>query len=227
MPTFQEIINAEFDFAAIKDFLFKIYTHPGVSGWLDKITAFIDSFPPAAFAYAVALAAIGCLFMCLGKRFMVMPLAFVTSFAVGFAGGVTFVGPKLAALVGAYIPINPTVVGLVLGGIGAFLFVPIYYALLAGGSFYAVYLVIYPLSCAILGQGTGMIVGLGVGACVAASVMLFRKWFEMLGTSALGGYLVMIAANKLVLLPSKVNIAIWAVLALTGFVVQIKTRKKY
>jgi hypothetical protein len=72
-----------------------------------------------------------------------------------------------------------------------------------------------------------MIVGLSVAIGVVVVALIFRKWVEMCGTAIVGAYFVMLAINHIVLLYAVVNYVIWAVFAVQGAVIQIKTRRRY
>lgn len=224
MPTIEQIITAEFDFAAIKELYFKLYTHPNVDGVLVHFRNFVESLSP--FVWAAILAAIAVAFTFFGKKLLCLPII-LGSFAIGFAGGAAYIGPRLANLVEQYVSIDPTVVGIVIGSVFALLCILVYFGFLALGVGYSVYLCVYPFFNLLLGAGTAPVASLAVGAAVVIAVFIFRKWFEMAATSVLGGFIMMHAVNAVVLLPLPVNIAIWAVFAVAGTVVQIKTRRKY
>ena len=223
MPTFEQIITAEFDFSAMKELWFKLYTHPFVENLLQPIWAFIESLPPLAWAAIVGVLAL--VFSNFGKKLLLCPV-FVGITALSFAGGATYIAPRLDALVGEWIPIDPMVVGIVVGVIGAILFLPIYFCLFAAGIGYTVYLFVYPVALTLFGDTTAMIVGLGAAIAVVVVAFIFRKWVEMGLTAIIGAYIAMLAVNMVVLLPALYNYIIWAVLAVQGLVVQIKTRRR-
>jgi len=230
MPTFEQIITAEFDFTAIKDLIFKIYTHPTVYGLLAHVRNFIESLPP--FVWAIMLGLVGLIFSNFGKKLLAVP-SILLSAAAGFLAGNFLLAPLLISFVEKveflqqYISIDPIVVGIVCAAICAFLFLPIYFCGYVSGIGYCTYLVVYPLVASALGAETAMIVGLAVAAGVVVLALIFRKWVEMCGTAIIGAYFVMLAINQIVLLYAVVNYVIWAVFAVQGAVIQIKTRRRY
>lgn len=227
MPTIEQIITAEFDFAAIKELIFKVYTHPTVEGILDKLWGFIDTLPPMM--WAIILASIGLVISNFGKKLLMLPVL-VGITALGYIGGVIYVAPRLNAMIASILPIgaiDASVLGIVLAAIGAILFLPIYFVGYAGCIGYAAYLFVYPLSATMFGPDMAMLIGLGAAAAVALLAFICRKWVEMAITAVIGSYLAMLAVNVVVLLPGTVNYIIWAVLALEGLIVQVKTRRRY
>ena len=227
MPTIEQILTAEFDFAAIKELIFKVYTHPTVEGILEKLWGFIDTLPPMT--WAIILAAIGLVLSHLGKKLLMIPVL-VGITALGYVGGAIYVAPRLSAMLADVLPagiIDPSIIGIAFAAVGALLFLPIYFAGYAGCIGYAAYLFVYPLSATMFGPDMAMLVGLGAAAAVALLAFICRKWVEMALTSLIGSYLAMLAINVVVLLPGTVNYIVWAVLALEGLLVQVKTRRRY
>lgn len=230
MPTFEQIITAEFDFAAMKDLFFKIYTHPTIDGILSHVRNFIESLPP--FVWAIMLGLVGLIFSNFGKKLLAIPSVLVSA-AAGFLAGNFLLGPLLVSLVDkieflkSFISIDPIVVGIICAAVCAFLFLPLYFCGYTLGIGYCTYLLVYPLCEGLLGSSTAMIVGLGAAIGVVILAVIFRKWVEMCGTAIIGAYFVMLAINQIVLLYAVVNYIIWAVLAVQGAVIQIKTRRRY
>lgn len=230
MPTFEQIITAEFDFAAIKDLIFKIYTHPTIDGLLVHVRNFIEGLPP--YVWAIMLGLVGLIFSNFGKKLLAIP-SLLLSAAAGFIAGVFLLSPLLVSLVEKveflqqFISIDPIVVGIICAAICAFLFLPLYFCGYVVGIAYCTYLLVYPFTAALLGSETAMIIGLSVAVGVAVVAVIFRKWVEMCATAIFGAYFVMLAINQIVLLYAVVNYIIWAVFAVQGAVIQIKTRRRY
>ncbi len=224
MPTFEQIISAEFDFAAIEELFFKLYTHPYVDGFVTKGFNFIDRFNPLLVAAGFAFIAL--IFAFFGKKLMFLPIA-VGSFVLGFVGGAVYVAPRLANLIGQWVPIEQGVVGIIFGIICAVFCLPIYYAGLALAGGYSTYLVAYPVAVAIFGKTTGMVASLACAVGIVIVIFVFCKWFEMAGTAVIAARIFMLAVNSVVLLPAIINYIIWFGVAIAGSVVQIKTRKRY
>ncbi len=224
MPTLQQIISAEFDFEAISALLTKLYTHPHIDSLLEVVRGFIASLDPIV--YAIALALIALAFAFLGKRFLLIPTILVGIPTFAYAGGAAYVAPKISALIGDFIPVDAVVVGIVFAVVAAVLFLPIYFVGIALVGGYSTYLVLYPVLVPMLGDA-GMIASLAVAVGVVVVIFVFRKWFEMAATAALGGYILMWAVYSIVTLPFAANCAVWAVTALLGFIIQVKTRKRF
>ncbi len=225
IPSFEELVSAEFGFEEMKALFFKVYTYPAVDSVMEKVRAFIGGLSPIVLAAVLAL--IGLCFAFFGKRFMLIPTVLVGVAAVGFAGGYVFVAPRIDAFIGGFIPISPLVVGTVVAVIAGVLFIPIYYLGLAASCTYITYLLTFPITTSMLGESLGMTVGLCIGIGVAFLVLILRKWVEMGATALLGGYLIMLGANCIVLLPAAVNYMLWGAFAVAGFVVQARVRKNY
>ena len=230
MPTFEQIITAEFDFSAMKELIFKIYTHPYVDAAIQYIAEFAESISP--YIWAAVLLTIGLVLSNFGKKLLAIPLLVGIS-GVGFLGGAVYLAPRMAAFVDgidllkAFISIDPVVVGIVFAAIGAILFLPIYYLGYAAGFGYLAYLFVYPLCDTLFGSSTAMMIGLGAAVGAAVVAFIFRKWIEMAVTSVAGAYIVMWAVYVVFPLPEIVNYIIWGVFAVEGLIVQIKTRRRY
>ena len=84
MPTFEQIITAEFDFAAMKELIFKIYTHPYVDKAVQFVAEFVESISP--FLWAGILLALGLVLSNFGKKLLAVPLV-VGIAGIGFLGG--------------------------------------------------------------------------------------------------------------------------------------------
>ena len=161
---------------------------------------------------------------------------FVACLVVGFACGVTFVYPLLAQINITFIP--DWVVGLVVGLVAALLSKPIYflaYVIAAGGATYIL------CTGGILPEAVSSFTKdwyIGVAAAVVAIVvaLLLRKFIEMLGTSALGGFTLALSINSILIItgvaPAGQQLAGWAfwaiagAAALIGFIIQVATRRK-
>ena len=229
IPSFEELLTAEFGFDDIWNLIFKVYTHPHIDGFIQPVRGFIESLSP--FAWGALLCLVALVFTFFGKKLIMIPVLF-GSYAVAYAVGSTYIVPTLANFVAGLplpfdVPVEIGFVGIACGVVAAVLCVPCYFALLVLGSGYTVHMVAYPLVCAILGEGTGLIVSLGAALAVAVLVIIFRKWVEMGATAIVGAYFFMLGVNEIILLPFIVNCIIWFSVAVAGAVVQIKTRKRY
>ena len=230
MPSFNEIITADFDFAALKELFFKIYTNPTIEEFISHIRNFIEGLPP--FVWAVILGGLGLVLSNFGKKILAIP-SIILSAAFGFVMGYFALSPLLVSLVEkleflqSFVTIDPVVVGIICAAIGALLFLPLYFVGYVAGFAYSAYILSYPLFEKLIGEGAAPFAALGVLVGVVILTLMFRKWVEMCGTAVVGAYFVMLAVNQVVLLYAVVNYIIWGVLAVQGAVVQIKTRRRY
>ena len=227
LPSAEELMTAEFGFNDIWDLIFKVYTHPHIEDMLQPVRDFIDSLSPFAWGALVCLIAL--VFTFFGKKLIMLPVL-AGSYAVAYAVGATFVAPKLISLASKLpfeIPIEIGIVGVICGAIAAMLCVPFYFAVLSLGGGYAVYISVYPILAVFVSSDIAFYASLGAAAVVAVLLLVFRKWTEMGGTAIIGAYFFMLGVNEIVLLPLMANYAIWAVVAIAGMVVQIKTRRRY
>ncbi len=225
MPTIQQIISAEFGFAQMKDLLFKLYTHPSVDSIMDKVRLFILEASP--FILFAILVLIGAGFAFFGKRYVLIPAILVGVCAFAYVGGVAYLTPKINGIIGAFFPLDSMIVGIVLAVIAGILFIPIYFFGIVGVGIYATYLLIYPVCLPMFGMGISALVGLAFGVGVAIFIFLFRKWFEMGGTALLGGYIIMLGINCIILLPLTLNYMLWGAVTLAGVIIQVKFRKRF
>lgn len=230
MPTFEQIITAEFDLAAMKELIFKIYTHPHIDGILEHFRAFIESMP--IFAWAAILGIVALVFSNFGKKLLAIPLIIGTA-AVGYLGGAFLLAPRLEGFVAKYefiqqfISIDSVVVGIVCAAVCAILFLPLYFLGYTAVIGYFTYLFVYPVCQIVFGDSLAMLIGLGAAATAVIFGFIFRKWVEMIATSVAGAYFVMLAIHLVVPMPMVVNLVIWGVFAVQGAIVQIKTRRRY
>ena len=170
-----------------------------------------------------------------GKRLFSV-LRFLAFFSFGFVLGVHFLTP----LISVPLPMIPTwVIGLVTGIVAAVLSKLLYFLAYIGVAFYAVYYIclngtVIP-AIAPFTQGN-YIVAIVAGAVAVVVVLLLRKFIEMLGTAMLGGWgvaSVVLGIWNYTALPVFVGrewlgvLVATLIVALVGFVVQFKTRRRY
>ena len=182
--------------------------------------------------YAFMLLAIIVAFF--GKRLLGL-LKFLGAFALGFCAGESLLAPMIS-----FIPDNwAWVIGLVVGLVAALLIKFLYYVIVIVGVGYGAYFCAY--SATYLPQVFNFTKGNWIYALIVAAVaiilvLLLLKWLEMLGTSVLGGYwfaLSLASVYNICTLPFLANYGViphyvvMGIVALIGFIIQIKTRKKY
>jgi hypothetical protein len=165
-----------------------------------------------------------------GKKLLPL-IKVVCCFAVGFAIGVGFINAKLVAL----IDLPAWISGLVFGILFVVLYRFIYIIFFTAVPLYAVYALGFgALSDLFASLGDiRAYVFLGIGAVLMIFAYIYRKYIEMAGTAALGGW---VAANILVgeggFLNGVAFLAenawiLFAVIAIIGLIVQVKTKRKY
>ncbi len=206
-------------------------TDADIAPIMDKITGWLGFVAPYM---AYILLAVGLVVALFGKK--LLPLGkFVGFFLVGFGAGVLYLSP----LVDKLFEIPSWIVGLIIGVVAALLCKIFYYIVVAFASGYAMYSVCY--SASVLPQLTGYTKGntlysIIAGVVAIVLVLLLLKWLEMLGTAYLGGYLFAVSLNtatkfmSLDFIKSYANIVFWVIVgivALVGFIVQVKTRRRY
>ena len=169
-----------------------------------------------------------------GKRLLGI-LKFLGGFAAGFIAGVALIAPMVS-----FIPAKfAWIIGLVVGLVAALLIKFLYYVIVIVGVGYGAYFCAY--SATYLPQVFNFTKGNLLYSAIVAGVaillvLLLLKWVEMLGTAALGGYWFALAlANVynictisfLAKMGNIPHLIVAGIIALIGFIIQIKTRKRY
>jgi hypothetical protein len=197
----------------------------------EKALGFLQPVMPYMAYILLGLGVIVALF---GKK--LLPIAkFLGCFVIGFAAGVLYLSP----LVDKIWVIPSWIIGLIIGVIAAVFFKIIYVLLVAAFAGYGMYFICF--NAAVLPQVTVYTAGNWIYSLIAAAVailivFLLLKWIEMLGTAFLGAWLATVSLNtafKFMDLSFIQNFnvyvfwAIVAIIALIGFVIQVKTRRRY
>lgn len=242
--TIQNLINAEFDFAQlganIKEWYDGLMATESIVSIFDTVDSAISSVLPAA-AIAGILLAFSLIIALFGKRLLGFQ-KFIGALIVGFVCGAALVTP----LVAEFVTLEPWIVGLVVGVVAALLSALVYFVGYIVVPGYAVYLVLmggYYLPTAITDLTKGQwIISLVAAVVVVVILLLLRKWVEMLGTAFLGGWSAYVTLDALLYYTTEshfadmsaiaeyvdiIKIAIIALITLIGFIVQVKTRRRY
>lgn len=233
---FESVINAEFDFAAIWESILGVWAALTASPAYIEIKAFIDGLLSNVPAMAVTgvLLVLSLIQVFFGKKLLGFQ-KFIACFAVGFAYGVVFLAP----FVDTVFQMPHWISGVVVGAIAALLCKLVYFLLYIGAAAYSVYFIAF--SGTILPEVTAftkdnMIYALIAAVVAVVLVLVLRKWIEMLGTSTLGAWCTFLCVDALAglstmeALASSYDIVKWVaigVIALIGFIVQVKTRRRY
>ena len=158
---------------------------------------------------------------------------FIAFFAVGFVAGVCFVAPLVHSFFA-----NALIVGLVVGVIAALLYRPIYFLGYVGGIGFVTYYVLYnalvlPAAITVYTKGQ-LVVSIVAAVVVVVIALLLRKWLETLALAGIGAcgiwYSISLALTVCqIVLPYQnyIMLAVVGIFTLVGFVVQVKTRKRY
>ncbi|MBO5907776.1 MAG: hypothetical protein J6Q85_06475 [Clostridia bacterium] len=195
--------------------------------WLESVTAgFVWAIP----AVLVLLSLIQ---VFAGKKLLGLQ-KFLASFVAGFALGAALVTPLISGL---GVQIEDWIVGLVVGIIAALLCKLVYflaYVIAAGAATYTL-CVSGILPEVISNYSKDMIVAIVATVVVIVLALVLRKFIEMLGTAALGGWTLVLSIEALIaaFMPEFACFEQWlffvimGVAALVGFIVQVATRKRY
>ena len=228
MPDIQQIITAQFGFADIYELLVKLFTHQNLENVMQYVWAFFNDSAPVL--VAGVLFAFAAFFTFLGRRLIGVPMVAI-SVVFGYAGGAAFIAPRVNAFRSGIIQgftIDPVIIGIAVAVIFLILCLPIYFAVYSLGIGYSVYLVVYNLLAVNLGdEPITMTIAGGVALGVVAVAVIFRKYSEMVITSAVGGAISIWALSYIVHLDNVVNIIIAVAVAAVGFFVQFKTRRRF
>ena len=195
-----------------------------VAGYLEMVMPYM--------AYIVM--ALGLVVALFGKKLLPV-VKFLGFFAIGFGAGVLYLSP----LVDKLFVIPSWITGLVIGVIAAVFFKILYILVVALASGYAMYSVCYTASVLpVVTEFTkgNWIYSLIAGVVAIVIVFLLLKWIEMLGTAFIGANMLVASLNtafnfmELEFIKSFNTIVFWVavgIIALVGFIVQVKTRKRY
>lgn len=181
----------------------------------------------------LALAAVELLF---GKKLLGIQKFLFFAFA-GFVGGVVFVAPLLSGV----LPLPSYISGAVIAILAAVISRYLYLFSLAGLVAYGTYYVCYAGKISFIASMTqgNLLIGVAAGVVAMIIVFIFRKFFERVGTSFLGAFLITYIIKKAGTgglgfdyvakfgWGNILNIVILVVLTLVGFIVQHKTRARY
>lgn len=228
------LINAKYDFTKFLTKFKAMFTatveEADVAALLDMAKASLASVLNYLPYILLALCVIEVFF---GKKLFGIQ-KFLLMFGLGFIGGVLIVAP----IVDKFIVLPTYVTGAVVGLICAILCKLLYWLCYVAVFGYSVYMVCF--AGVYLAAVTQYTKGILLYSAIAAGVviiiaLLLRKFIEMLATSALGAFgIVSIVISDFydftALVPGSeaiVKLAAIGVITLIGFIVQVKTRRRY
>ena len=232
-PTLDNLINGRVTFGEagklFSDLFGGMFAHENFTSLWSVVQGYLDM---AGIFVTVGLLVLSLVQVFFGRKLIGFQ-KFVLFFTLGFVSGATLLQPVLS---GVGMNIAPWIVGIIIGIIAALFSKLLYlvcYIFLAG---YATYMIcmggqLLPEAIVSFTKGN-MIVSLVAVAVVLVLVLLLRKWIEMLGTAALGGWCVSLCIGTLmqslvaIELPAIAGYVILGVFALFGFISQAKSRRK-
>ena len=229
---FNKFKAGEFGYGALKNSVSKfdnaVSQNPDMSNFMGLFNSLASILP-------YIMIAVMFLFIFWGKK-LLPAVKFISCFAVGFGLGVYFVSDIVSFL-------PAWVSGVVIGILAAIIYRFLYIIFFAVAGFYTV----FTLCNALLGNllaSLGEVKSLafmGIAAVGMLLMFVFRKYVEMFGTAFLGSivFLAQINANVMAFdlldmklaLGSSLSIGVIGLVALVpaivGFIVQVKTRRRY
>ena len=205
--------------------------------WNSVNEAISPYLPACVVAILLVLLSLGEAYV--GKRLLGLQ-KFTACFAVGFIAGATYLQPFLAPMLESYFELDKLTVGLVVGGVIGLLCVPIYSIGYVGGIGYFGYFLMVSGTLFEFTKGSKLI-GIAVAIGLVFVALLFRQIVEIAGTSLLGGFFTYVAVDYTVSTFADgariadylgdneiyVKLAVIAVIAISGFVVQYVTRRRW
>ncbi len=233
---FKAVKTAEFDFAAIRDYIVSVYYEMTVNPDISEIWNGIMSLIAPIFKFVMIAVVVGCLLIAFFGKKIKGFLTFVGFFVLGFTAGIYFLTPIIPETV----TIPGWLVGLVVAIVAAVIHRFLYYFVYALAVGYSVYIItfngFYISSIASYTMGKALVCLFVSLICVIIAFAV-RKYIEMVGTAALGAYLATVVFIKniydfsaLPIFASAPWVAILiptAVIGILGAIVQIKTRRRY
>ncbi len=228
--------SAEYSFRDVflyfRSIVDEIAANPNISSIWD---GFLSAIAPL-YKTIMTLAVLSCILIAFfGKKIKGL-LTFLFFSNLGFAVGTHFLGP----LIPEAVAIPDWVVGIVVALLTAVLHRFLYYAMYALAAGYTVYILSYNVFYLVNGITFSVaraIVCLSISLIFIVVAFIFRKYIEMVGTAALGGWLAAIVFARTLypynMLPIFVNMQWLAyliptiVIGIPGAIVQIKTRRRY
>ena len=233
MELINKVLAAGYDLNAIGQFFKRLYNTSftgKVEALWDKLWGMVAVIHPFVTYILLALAVIQLLF---GKRLLGLQ-KFLGAFALCYAGTVYYIVPKLTSLVPALADYG-WIIAIVVGIIGILLRKVVYMVSYIVAFAYIPYFIVYSGKISFIAGFAGNLVVAGAAAAaVVLLALLLRKWVETLGLAALGAYCVTLVLDVkfgvVDMIPFDgmlVGLAMVAVLTLIGFIIQVKTRKRY
>ena len=233
---FQALIQGEFGFYELWEYFVNLYYAVTKAPDVMNIWAALMKVIDPIYSVVPYIIIILCLVVAFfGKKLMPV-LKFLGCFLVGFVCGVYFIGPSLMPIIN----VPPWVCGLVLAIIAAVLYRFIYLAAYGVSVCYFSYLLCYMgfyMREGVEHTTSKSMVCLAIALGVTVVSFIFIKYIEMLGTAALGGYLISFTIRCMIYdykaldwlqeTPWVGAGVITLIVAVPAFIFQYKTRQRY
>ena len=233
---FTAVKEAAFGFEAFSEFAVTLYYSITENPDMQSVwSALMGILNPIIAVVPYILIVLMALVSFFGKKIIGI-IKFIAFFIVGFALGLYYVTP----LISSVISFSGVICGLIIGILAAVLYRFLYIVLYTVSITYSVYILCYKsfvpdaLETYALDKS---LVALLIAVLVLVLAFIFKKYVEMLGTSLLGGYMIAIIVKNLIFdytalgflgaLAWIAPIVIMLVVAIPGFIVQVKTRRRY
>ncbi len=230
------IAGAKYDFDILGNIAGRIFGNMAANETIAGIwEAILSAISPFAAFVPFALIILALIEVFFGKKLINLQ-KFLACVVVGFCFGVHYVSP----LINNIFNLPPYISGAVIALVAAVLCKFIYVAGYVFAAGYSGYLIAYSgayipfLSSVTKGN---LIISLAIALAFVAVALIFRKYIEMFGTAALGGYFISktIIANffdyRTLEFLGEVGwiaeLVLILVIAIVGFIVQYKTRTRY
>ncbi len=233
---FNALKEARFGFTTIRDAIFGLYQSITQNPDIQPLWGWFMSVIAPFFTIVIAgliLFSLICTFF--GKKMMGF-LKFLAFLIIGFFLGMHFLAP----LIPASVPIPSWVVGLVVGIVASVLSKFLYLAIYAVSIGYSMYIFAYwgfYIPQDIQHTDTRALICLAIAVVTVIIAFVVRKYFEMLLTAVGGAYVATMYFiwffYNFLKLPFLVGfewiaiLVVVGVIALLGFAVQVKTRRRY
>ena len=231
---FTSVMNAEFDFSILGQFFGGyIWTVTNNAELLGMWNAFFSAIAPYAYVVPIVLIVLCAIVIFFGKK-LVPLIRFLACIVVGYVVGVITVSPLINQIFVLPNYVSGIVIAIVAGVLAKF----IYYIGIVLGVGYISYMVCF--RAAIVPALTNYTKGNAIASLIVALiaivlVLLLRKLIEMGATAFAGAFFIseIVIANYfnyttvIAVDPVIVKYVAVGIVALVGFIVQYKTRKRY
>ncbi len=167
-----------------------------------------------------ALMLFGLLEAFFGRKFL-SSQKLLLGFIIGFAIGTVYIAPQISKI----IAIDHMVIGIALGIVIAVFKTPLYFITLSSALLYTFYYMLINV------MSFSIFFALTVGAVATILTLLFLlKWVELVGTAFIGAWIFAASSSLIISYPEDhallIARIIIAVIAILGFIVQLKSKNK-